>query len=425
MDAKRCWILSCGFSLWLASVAAAVPPGFVKSTIPLAAPPAGLAFDANGVLYALEGAAFGNNEATLRVIQPDGTFSSSFSVSGDDASNFFVGGMAYDPVGDHLLVSDNTADGRLYAVDTAGVKQTIGAGIAGIAGVAVRSTGEIFVSTSPFGSEGAVLQIDRATGITTPVLGGLGYGAGLAFEQDCNLIVQDANTTTFQGRLQRLPMVESAGVLTFGSPEPLLAGMQASAGVTVVGNDIYTTGNGGLFRVAGAPPIETSFDSNGGMFQFATAIAFDPGSQPFEGFAGPSGGRLAFMADFGFATQDSFVTLLTPAEPGDYNADGHVDAMDYAVWRGAFDTNNSSADGNGDSVVDAADYVIWRQHAAFAQGSTASLETLVPEPATIMFCGLAVMSSLYLRRRRCCRPLEGAISGRKLATRTKTLFESG
>ena len=155
----------------------------MKSTIPLAAPPVGLAFDADGVLYALEGAAFGDNEATLRVIQPDGTFGGSFPVVGDDPSNFFVGGMAYDPVGDRLLVTDNTADGRLYAVDKAGAKQTIGMGIAGIAGVAVRSTGEIFVSTSPFGSNGAVLQVDRTTGVATPVLGGLGYGAGLAFDR--------------------------------------------------------------------------------------------------------------------------------------------------------------------------------------------------------------------------------------------------
>ena len=78
--------------------------------------------------------------------------------------------------------------------------------------------------------------------------------------------------------------------------------MQSSAGVIVDSEgDIFTTGSGGLFRVAGAPLAETSFDSNGNAFQFATAIAFDPGSQPFEGFSGPDGGRLAFMADFGFA----------------------------------------------------------------------------------------------------------------------------
>ena len=377
--------LSFSVCVLIASVAAAAPPGFVKTTIPLAAPPVGLAFDAGGVLYALEGAAFGDNEATLRAIHPDGTFGSSFSVFGDDASNFFVGSMAYDLVGDRLLVTDNTADGRLYAVDTAGVKQTIGMGIAGIAGVAVRDTGEIFVSTSPFGSAGAVLQVDRATGVTTSVLGGLGYGAGLAFEQAGNLIVQDANTTTFLGRLQRLPIAASGGGLTFGSPETVLNGMQSSAGVAAIDNDdIYTTGSGGLFRVAGAPPAEALFDSNGNMFQFATAIAFDPGSQPFDGFAGPNGGRLAFMADFGFATQDSFVTLLTPAEPGDYNADGHVDGNDYTVWRGAYGTKNPSADGNRDGQVDAADYVIWRKHLPTpGQNASAALGINAPEPAAV------------------------------------------
>ena len=37
------------------------PPGFVKTTIPLNAPPVGLAFDAGGSLFALEGAPFGDN----------------------------------------------------------------------------------------------------------------------------------------------------------------------------------------------------------------------------------------------------------------------------------------------------------------------------------------------------------------------------
>ncbi len=35
---------------------AATPLGFVKTTIPLDAPPAGVAFDSGGELYALEGA---------------------------------------------------------------------------------------------------------------------------------------------------------------------------------------------------------------------------------------------------------------------------------------------------------------------------------------------------------------------------------
>ncbi len=401
MNAAKYWMVVGGVVVLLASETAAAPPGFVKSTIPLGAPPVGVAFAADGRLFALEGAAFGDSEATLKVIDPDGSFSANFAVMGDDISNFFVGGMAYDPIGDRVLITDNTSDGRLYAVDAAGVKQTIGMGIAGIAGVAVRSTGQIFVSTAPFGSPGEVLQVDRTTGVTTPVLGGLGYGAGMAFDPGGNLIVQDASTATFLGRLQRLPMTDSAGVLTLETPEPLLDGMQSSAGLSVTSDGtIFTTGNGGLFRVSGTPLAETSFDANGSAFQFATAIAFDPGSQPFDGFSGPDGGRLAYMADFGFASQDSFVTLLTPAEPGDYNGDGHVTATDYAVWRAAYGTSDPSADGSRDGTVDATDYVLWRKHLPTAgQNTSVAVGTSVPEPVAIS-PAIFVILSIALRANR-------------------------
>ena len=219
---------------------AAAPPGFVKTTIQLNAPPAGLAFDGDGVLYALEGASFEDNEATLQVIHPDGTLGSSFPVIGDDPENLYVGSMTYDPVSDRLLISDNKGAGFLYAVDKNGVKQTLASGIANIAGIAVRDSGEIFVSTAA-GTGGEVLLVNRETGATDSVLSGLGYGAGLAFDAG-DLIVQDASTTTFAGRLQRLPITSSGGELMFGLAEPLLDGMQSSAGIITVGAaEFYTT----------------------------------------------------------------------------------------------------------------------------------------------------------------------------------------
>jgi hypothetical protein len=366
------------------SPAFATPPGFVKTTIPLDGPPAGLAFDSSGVLYALEGAPFGSNQATLHTILADGSFGASFTVAGDDSSNFFVGAMAYDPVGDRLLITDNTADGRLYAVDKAGSKQTLSQGVAGAAGIAVRDTGEIFLSTSPFGSAGDVFLVDRASGATTSVLAGLGFGAGLAFDSGDNLIVQDADSTTFQGRLQQLPISGSPGSLSFGSPVPLLGGMQSSAGVVVDNEgDLFTTGNGGLFAVAGSPLAESSFDSNGSVSQFATAIAFDAGTHPFAPFAGPGGGRVAYMADFGFSSQDDFITLLTPAQPGDYNGNGFVEASDLAVWRSAFGSaTDLSADGNLNGVVDASDYVIWRKNVTSPGAGSTAMVANVPEPAS-------------------------------------------
>jgi len=394
MRALICYI--CFFS---AGIAAATPPGFVKRTILLDAPPVGLAYDETGVLYALEAPAFRVRVATMRTINPDGSFGPSFTVTGDDQDNFFVGDMAYDALAHRLLVTDNTADGRVYSIDKLGNKQTLSTGLPGVAGIVARDTGEIFVTTSPFGSPGEVFQINPTTGAAASVLGGLGFGAGVAFDASGDLIVQDAQSSfPYLGRLQLLPMTETQGGLVIGSPQPLLDGMQSSAGVLVAGSSpIFTTGNGGLYQIDGTPLTETVFDSNGSTSQFATAITFDPGTQPFERFAGPNGGRLAYLADFGFSSQDSFVTLLTPAEPGDYNGDGNVAANDYALWREAFGTGDAWTDGNGNGSADAADYVMWRSRAVGQ--STADLAS-VPEPATLWLALFTLLSLKLMHRMR-------------------------
>lgn len=368
--------------LLVTSIASATPPGFVKSTIPFGGAMAGVAYDPTGTLYALEGAAFGQHTATLHTILPNGEPGVSYSVVGESLDNFFVGGIAFDAIGNRVLITDNTfissADpGRMYAVSTLGVQQTVASGIPKIAGVAVRGSGEMFVSTAVGSGGGAVLQVDRTTGSTSNVLAGLDYGAGLAFDGAGSLIVQNADSS-FAGSLQKIPMTPNGNGLSFGSPEPLLGGMNSSAGVVAVGNDFYTTGSGGLYHVAGNPLAETFFDSNGEPFPFATGLAFYPGSHPFGMFAGPSGGRLATIANY----DDTFVTILTPAEPGDYNGDGAFTHADYDVWRTAYDTNSLYADGNLDGTVDTADYVLWRKHFVPANtGSGVTVAANVPEPA--------------------------------------------
>jgi hypothetical protein len=98
--------------------------------------------------------------------------------------------------------------------------------------------------------------------------------------------------------------------------------------------------------------------------------------------------------------EDQFVTVLTPARPGDYNADGAVDSLDYAVWRSAVGSENLAADGNVDGKVDGADYVLWRSNAATAPAAASGSTTSIPEPATValMLCPAAAM--LYVRRYR-------------------------
>ncbi len=70
-------------------------------------------------------------------------------VVGNDPENFFVGSMTYDPIGDRVLIADNTADGRLYAVDALGNQQTVATEIAGVAGVARSSAGRYACSRRP------------------------------------------------------------------------------------------------------------------------------------------------------------------------------------------------------------------------------------------------------------------------------------
>lgn len=77
---------------------------------------------------------------------------------------------------------------------------------------------------------------------------------------------------------------------------------------------------------------------------------------------------------------------------GDYNADGVVDALDYAVWRESFGSINSpAADGNGDGTVNIADYVLWRNKLGAEVGETQSLASAqIPEPSSMF----ALLSSL-------------------------------
>lgn len=97
---------------------------------------------------------------------------------------------------------------------------------------------------------------------------------------------------------------------------------------------------------------------------------------------------------------DEFLLTLPPvsaqvlefkltATPGDYNADGLVDAADYQVWLDAFGSTTSlSADGSGNGRVDAADYSLWRD-ALVAESNT----TGVPEPAAVTLLLPLVLAS--------------------------------
>ena len=105
-------------------------------------------------------------------------------------------------------------------------------------------------------------------------------------------------------------------------------------------------------------------------------------------------GALGSGAQFTTAliTGGGTLTVTSAPVPGDYDADGDVDADDYGVWNSTFgSTTDLAADGNGNGVVDAADFTVWRDN----EGATSSVA--VPEPSTLVLA----LAALALGGRRC------------------------
>jgi endo-1,4-beta-xylanase len=84
---------------------------------------------------------------------------------------------------------------------------------------------------------------------------------------------------------------------------------------------------------------------------------------------------------YGFDLEKGAELGAIVAAPGDYNADGVVDAADYIVWRTALASGDLRADGNGDLTVDSGDYDVWASHLGTTYGSGSGGVSHVPEPA--------------------------------------------
>jgi hypothetical protein len=85
---------------------------------------------------------------------------------------------------------------------------------------------------------------------------------------------------------------------------------------------------------------------------------------------------------------------------GDYNANGAVDAADYALWRDTRDQTvapGSGADGDKNGTIDQNDYSVWRANFG-ATTSAASGAAAVPEPSTSLLL-LAALCSIATSRR--------------------------
>jgi hypothetical protein len=104
--------------------------------------------------------------------------------------------------------------------------------------------------------------------------------------------------------------------------------------------------------------------------------------------------------DLDISTNQVLVSVV-PALAGDYNANGVVDAADYAVWRKMLNQTGAApaADGDDNNVVDAADYDIWRANFGRMVGGSAGVSSslAVPEPTSIFMVLSAVLAGAFLR----------------------------
>jgi hypothetical protein len=105
---------------------------------------------------------------------------------------------------------------------------------------------------------------------------------------------------------------------------------------------------------------------------------------------------------FGGAIDSLSLSLFT-GSPGDFNADGTVDAADYTVWRdnsGAADESALNGGGDGVGGVDQADYDLWKANFGSTGSGSLTVATNVPEPASVTLFGVfAAFLLTYVRRR--------------------------
>jgi hypothetical protein len=91
---------------------------------------------------------------------------------------------------------------------------------------------------------------------------------------------------------------------------------------------------------------------------------------------------------------------LTEPLPGDFNADGVVDAADLARWSAGFGVATgallSQGDADRDRDVDGADFLVWQRHVGSGASVTAA-SAPVPEPPTVALLSLAAVSLRALR----------------------------
>ena len=146
--------------------------------------------------------------------------------------------------------------------------------------------------------------------------------------------------------------------------------------------------------------IDTDANVNDDWDTQLTAFVGEDGTINFNGFWGDYELTI-YGQSFPLTLVKGDAAYSLAVRPGDYNADGTVDAADYVVWRkAAASAGGLRADGNGDGFVNAADYDEWRAQFGANYGSSLSSGATVPEPCMTSILAIAAAVSLFGRRRK-------------------------
>jgi len=231
---------------------------------------------------------------------------------------------------------------------------------------------EVLFNTGPVGGAAAI-EIGAIAGSSTTFVSGsvtmTGEGGG-----GVETAIPALNPFTLMPQNDGLSVDTVAGVSFFAFGTGILAGSSSQLLKTLT-----FAGPNATVQIVGSYNIAGDYSN---LLPGSHGIVSESdGSTPVSilGTFGAGGGGIDY--------QPGLVTYNFPATsggggfvPGDYNADGNVDGIDYAVWRENLGLDSSALNGNGTGspIVGTADFSLWR----FQRSNTLPVPTSIPEPSS-------------------------------------------
>ena len=233
-------------------------------------------------------------------------------------------------------------------------------------GSVVTQGGQLDVNEGTVGGNGIISgNVTHHGGVINPGqgVGELNITGGYTMNPNATLKIDIAGPSS--GEYDVLNVTGFAGLS--GELEPVLA-------------DGYSPAAGLQFPVLTAPAV----------FIFGLSLT-GPHADRFELVTGGSGGVI-------------LMATSPPGLPGDYNADGRVDAADYLVWRQNLGASVVLPNDTTPGEVSQVDYEIWKANYGQVVISGSAESTLVPEPATLWLIGIMLTGAVGWSSKRDFRP---------------------